>query len=267
MLSIPGPSALKPLRFYLLAGVGTAPNFMGGLQEDLRRRFAEAGFRAEGSLLFPYRDWSRRMLPQIREVWHDIRLPQDRLDRSIGGRQAAERILADIGEDAPSVPLVLLGHSGGGTAALHAAYRMERTSGGIGGRIRAIVQIGSPRSPVPPELRGRTAYCYAVRVNGRRKDPVCLAGSWSTLDRRDRQSGLDERDGGPLIQPHRIRPGRRWRRQTMPPGTLFALPLLGGHPDYFRTHLADSRGRTNLELTLEAAWGFIMDRLGDQLSN
>lgn len=242
------PVTTNPVRLYLLAGVGTAPTFMQVLQDELRRRLQDTGFRAEGGLLFPYDDWGRRMIPQIREVWHDIRLPLHRLGRSIGGRAAVDRILRDMEEDegASTVPIILVGHSGGGTAGLHAAHllrqRLPQAS------VRAIVMIGSPRSPVPPELAADTAYCYAARMDGRRKDPVCLAGSWRAWPAKEEAGGTH----------------RSWRKSAFSPGSQYPLPLLGGHPDYFRTHLKDTAGRTNLEITLDAVWGFIEERLKEQ---
>lgn len=244
------PNSLKRIRLYLLAGIGTAPAFMKGLQQELYHKLAGAGYRAEGRLMFPYGDWGRRVVPQIREVWHDVRLPLHRLDRSIGGRLATDRIALDLDEAHAPAPILLVGHSGGGTAALHAAGLLRATHPGC--PVRAIVQIGSPRSPIPPELSEDTAYCYSARENGRRKDPVCRVGSW-----RSAAVGTEAEAGR---RPIRL-PGKR---TGCPPGTLLPLPLQGGHPDYFRTHLKDAAGRTNFNITLEAVWGFIRERLGEE---
>lgn len=212
---------------YLMAGVRTAPSFMQPLYEELTRRFREAaGWEPAGGLLLPYGDWSRRLAPQVLEVWRDARLSVWHTSRTIGGRPVEERVLADWSGEA----LLLVGHSGGGVAAVHAATRLLERHPAMR---CAVVQIGSPRCPVPPALQPMTAWCYAVGQDGRVKDPICRLGSW--------RSGLF---GG-------------WPPRQYRPGSLFPLRIRGGHPDYFRTHLADADGRSNLNLTMEAVWGFI----------
>ncbi|MDF2922120.1 MAG: hypothetical protein K0R57_1034 [Paenibacillaceae bacterium] len=200
------------IELYLLAGVGTAPYFMREFGQTLAALLMqESGCQTEAELLFPYGDWSCLLRKQLLEVWHDIRLPFAQLDRSIGGLSALQRIeeglragsveeirvgseteiLAGneaelrarngVGMPAGSKAgrtekrIVLLGHSGGGTAALHAAALLKERNPGLQA---LVIQIGSPRSPVPPALSGSVAYCFACRPGGTGKDPVCRLGSW-----------------------------------------------------------------------------------------
>ncbi|MFD2333653.1 hypothetical protein ACFSR7_30715 [Cohnella sp. GCM10020058] len=93
-----GAAAL--LRLYLLNGVRSAPHFLDPLKDTLGERLAELGFDVRGSVIFPYDDWHRRLLPQIREARFDIMLPHRRYERSIGGKRALavlERDRADEG--------------------------------------------------------------------------------------------------------------------------------------------------------------------------
>jgi pimeloyl-ACP methyl ester carboxylesterase len=212
---------------YLMGGVRTAPEFMKPLYDELTRRFnEEAGWESYGGLLLPYGDWSRRLAPQVREVWRDIRLPMLYSARSIGGRIVDEKVLENWRGEA----VLLVGHSGGGVAAVHAAKRLHEQHSSI----RCIViQIGSPKCPVPPPLQPFTAWCYASKLDGSVRDLICRLGTW--------KSSIF--DGWPP------------RRQR--PGSLIPLPISGGHPDYFRTRLMDDHGRSNLDITMEAVWGVI----------
>lgn len=215
---------------YMIAGVRTAPEFMRPLYEALTRRILdETRWEPSGGLLLPYGDWSRKLPLQLREVWRDIRLPVLQAGSSIGGRAVEE----EAGNRWCGEHVLLVGHSGGGVAAVHAAKRLlERTPD-----LRcAVIQIGSPKCPVPVELQPFTAWFYAARADGRVRDPVCRIGSW--------REGL-------------LRGG--WPSARHPPKRIVPLPIKGGHPDYFRTRLVNDQGRSNLDVTLEAVWAFIRD--------
>lgn len=216
------------LYVYALAGIGTAPGFMQEFHGELSRRLAAStGFTAAGGLLYPYGEWSRSVRRQIWEVWRDIRLPAGAWERSYGVA-AVRRELEPAARG--SGPVVLVGHSGGGTAAVHAAAMLLAADPE---RPVAVVQIGSPRSPVPPVLQEATVYCYACGPDGAGRDPVCRLGSWRAA-------------GEPR---GRLPVGRAvWRK----PGQLVPLPIAGRHPDYFRGHLRAAGGASNLELALEA---------------
>jgi hypothetical protein len=150
-----------------------------------------------------------------------------------------QRIEADGA--AAAGPLWLVGHSGGGVAAVHAAEALLAAGAAEGCRL---VQIGSPRCAVPEPLQARTAYVYAARAGSRRPaDPICRLGSWGGWERAARFA-------------------LRWNRRRYAPATIASLPLVGGHADYFRDHgmfrQADG-GATNLQLTVDAMWPTLMD--------
>lgn len=229
------PAGGEPTGLYLLAGVGTAPRFMEGFHDELAGLLRREGHgEVCGGLLFPYGDWSRPMRRQLVEVWHDIRLPPHRLGASIGGQAARREAEAKGWCPGRSGRMVLIGHSGGGTAALHWGWRLVEE--GLSVSQLLVVQIGSPKSPVPEKLQPCTAYCYSVRPDGAGKDPVCRLGSWSFS---------------------RGMPGWGRNRRLGSPGTLLPLPLAGGHPDYFRRGMTSGNGSSNLETTLGAVWEFI----------
>jgi hypothetical protein len=220
--NLPAASENNGMYLYALAGVGTAPGFMREFHGELARRLAAAtGLPVDGDLLYPYGEWSRSVRRQIWEVWRDIRLPAGAWEGSLGVA-AIRRELAPAARG--SGPVVLVGHSGGGTAAVHAAAMLLAAAPE---RPVAVVQIGSPRSPVPPLLREATVYCFACGPGGRGRDPVCRLGSWRAA-----------RGGG----------GRLVLGRLLLPGQLISLPIAGRHPDYFRGHLRTAGGETNLEL-------------------
>lgn len=240
-------STPNPIGIYYFSGVGTSRDFLEPIREEMSRIIhAETGMESGGQLLFPYGDWSRRMIAQIREVWHDLRLPFHRWSRSIGGSYAA----GDLHKCSPSGTLVLVGHSGGGVAALHTAYLLRNVDPT---RNIIVFQIGSPACPVPEGLRDATAFCYSGWRNGTRKDPISRLGSWWAWPEREQ----DDEALSSLRQQSR----RNRLPRLHPPGTMLPLTLKGQHPDYFRTHLMDGKGRTNLSITSTAMWEFIRTRL------
>jgi hypothetical protein len=102
----------------------------------------------------------------------------------------------------------------------------------------AVALIGSPRSPVPRPLAPRTAYFYAAGRGERPRDPIACLGSWGGWRRG--------RCGLPV-----------WDRRLHRPGCVRALPLAGGHADYFRTRLTAADGRTNLQCVEDEIWGWL----------
>lgn len=234
-------NAPDTLYLFALSGIGTAPGFMKEFHEQLCLRLAGGtGAAVAGGLLFPYGDWSRQVHAQIWEVWRDIRLPCGAWQRSRG--LAAVR--GELEEAACGKgPVVLVGHSGGGVAAIHAASMLLAASPG---RPVAVVEIGSPRSPVPPALQEAALYGYAARPNGGGRDPVCRLGSWRDAGRQ-RQFSAGVGAAGPR-RTGLLSFGGEWR----PPGTVLPLPIVGRHPDYFRSAMRNARGESNLELTLGA---------------
>jgi hypothetical protein len=215
---------------FAAAGVYTSPTFMVDilgkaielLQSHTRLRVVRSG------LLFPYGDWNTGLLRQIRQVRQDMSLHGVSYGRSIGGRGMTEAFGDLNGIDV----LLLLGHSGGGLAAVHAAAPLGSPLPGLDVRI---VQIGCPRFAIAPELRMRVHYLYAVgRAGGPVKDPICRIGSWGGWER----------------SAHGI---PRWNPLKFAPGERTPVPIIGGHADYFRDRapFRNKAGLTNLDIVSE----------------
>ncbi|TVY01918.1 hypothetical protein [Paenibacillus cremeus] len=222
---------------YLLAGVATAPNFMEEFREVLGERLTEAQWEVRHTeLLFPYGDWSRSLVQQLREIGRDV-YPliswRKSLLTAIGGRNALAAIQATYPMDAEGGTLLLIGHSGGGNAAVHAGHALVHEGLVTPERLR-IVQIGSPKCRVPEALRASTLYLAA------HGDPVTLLGGWG---------GWERRSNGLL----------RWNPRKYAPGVIARIPIVGKHPDYFRrwSPYLDAQGVPNLERTMEKLWGWL----------
>lgn len=224
---------------FAAAGVYTSPTFMEDilatavtlLENNTTLQVVRSG------LTFPYGDWSCGLLKQIRQVRRDMSLRRGTFERSIGGRS----LIGSFGDLSGVDALLLIGHSGGGVAAVQAASLL---GGPLSGLDVHIVQIGCPRFAVPPELTARVRYLYAVHpATGATKDPICRIGSWGGWER----SGL----GVP-----------RWNPLKFAPGERTPVPIIGGHADYFRNRppFRDEDGRTNLDLVSELALTGLIDR-------
>ncbi|NBD24168.1 hypothetical protein [Paenibacillus glycinis] len=150
----------EQVSLYLLAGFATAPQFLESFRGSLHGILEREGFRVRTSqLLFPYGDWSRRAVPQLWEISRDMRLGAGRFGRSIGGRRVVDAIGADWRpEPGKAGRIVLIGHSGGGVAAVHAAWQLLDL---LGGPPSPVVMIGSPRCRIPEELRASVLFVYA----------------------------------------------------------------------------------------------------------
>jgi hypothetical protein len=157
-----------------------------------------------------------------------------KIGRSIGGCLLIEQLGDLSGIDF----VLLLGHSGGGVASIHAAYMLGLTRPEL--HVHT-VQIGCPRSPIPPQLRDQVHYLFAVDSGKTTvKDPVCRLGSWGGWD-----AGLA---GLP-----------RWNRLKQAPPVRTPVPIVGNHPDYFRDHppFLGKTGQSNLDILT----GLVMDEL------
>ncbi|GAA3408630.1 hypothetical protein ACFFNY_07625 [Paenibacillus hodogayensis] len=226
------PAAASPLKaaVFAAAGVYTSPNFMEGVLERIARTLTEqAGMNVvRSALLFPYGDWSSGLFRQIRQVRRDMSLPVHAFDRSLGGRMVLEAL-----DDCSAADLLfLIGHSGGGVAAVHAAMQLRRLAGAP--HIR-IAQIGCPRGRIASELRPNVRYLYAVHpAGGAPKDPICRIGSWGGWE------------SGTFGLP-------RWNPLKHAPGERIPVPIIGGHADYFRERppFLDQAGRSNLDIVAE----------------
>ncbi|SFI78147.1 hypothetical protein SAMN02799624_02154 [Paenibacillus sp. UNC496MF] len=228
----------EAVSLYLLAGLATAPQFMESFRGALHAILEREGFTVRTSqLLFPYGDWSRRAVPQLWEIGRDMRLAPGRIiGRSIGGRRAVDAIGAGWRpEPGKAGRIALIGHSGGGVAAVHAAWMLHDL---LGGPPSPVVMIGSPRCRIPAAMRASTLFAYAGGAEGaaagRRADGVSRLGTF----------------GG-------------WRRDKHAPGERREVPIIGKHADYFRERepFINELGLTNLRLTLSVVWPWLRERI------
>ncbi|MBD2844926.1 hypothetical protein IDH44_06975 [Paenibacillus sp. IB182496] len=224
------------MRIYLLAGIATRESFFVVCRQRLEQLSQSAGWTPDIRVLYPYGDDRRSVLLQAPEVLRDV------LAARRGGRHIAQIVGESSGGDSP---LVLIGHSGGGAAACHAADLL-RTASGLSD-IR-VVQIGSPRVPVSRALAAHVCYLYAVDASGRRTDPVTRLGSWGGWSQEGRSR-----------MP-------RWQPLKHAPGHIEAIPLLGGHTDYLRhaDPYIDADRVSNLERTLGRAWSWLTASLRER---
>lgn len=217
------------ISIYLMAGVATAPHFMERFRIALLERLEQACGSVYSELLFPYGDWSRRIVPQLWEIRHDMRLSFRRLKRSIGGNRllASIRPQLSIGR---SHRTILIGHSGGGVAALHAAQLMLDEQ--IDSLPSLVVMIGSPRVRIPANLQSSVLSLYAA---GKSRDIISSIGTFGGWS-----SGL--------------RRFPTWQSNKHAPVNIQGLPIIGGHPDYFRERAPymNLLGKSNLDISLEA---------------
>jgi hypothetical protein len=173
---------------------------------------------------------------QLQEARQDISTKAVHIRASVRGHQIAEHIMLK----SSGCKLILIGHSAGGIAAIHAAAVLRRN----GVNVSFIVQIGCPKHAVPAELRARTLYTYGVGGSGWKiSDPVVRIGTWGGWE-KGRSSGL------PI-----------WKPMLHAPYHIRKLPIIGGHADYFRTRepfLNEDR-IPNIHLTTDVVWNFIND--------
>jgi len=197
------------------------------------------GSSVQSGLLFPYGDWSRKAIPQLWEIRADMRLGVGRIPKSIGG----SRVLAAIdssGNGDGSSPArgrttLLVGHSGGGVAAVHAADMLLRS----GARSSCLaVTIGSPRCRIPERLKPFVLSIRAARGAADRRSPdiVPRLGSY-----------------GGWIAGSRLRLPA-WHKGKHEPGATVGVPIIGGHADYFRDRApyVNEHGKSNLDLVVGA---------------
>ncbi|MCI3922299.1 hypothetical protein MO973_18880 [Paenibacillus sp. TRM 82003] len=140
------------------------------------------------------------------------------------GQTGGVRLARSLQGEAEPGAVALIGHSGGGVAAARAAPLLAAR----GWQIAAIAMIGSPRAPIPAGYGDRTLRISAVDEHGAEKDPVTRLGFWA---------------------------GRA-------PARSVGLPIVGGHPDYFRSRppFMNEDGRSNLDLTADVVVGWVKHR-------
>jgi len=257
MRTIMNEHAENNIELYFLAGLATAPLFMEDLRLALERRLRnEALSRQAGSfvgaemrsrLLYPYGDWSRNVFAQLWEIQADMRRKDSKLDRSIGGG----RVLEEIRRERAAVGLadtvgttLLVGHSGGGIAAVHAAA-MLMSSGGSA--TCYAVKIGSPRCRIPERLKHRV---LSIHAEGRRRGDS-FGRSPDIVSRIGSYGGWKINRSLPV-----------WRKDKHAPASWIGVPIIGKHPDYFRNRspYLSTDGRSNLDLIVDAIAAWLSSR-------
>ncbi|WEK53690.1 MAG: hypothetical protein P0Y55_14040 [Candidatus Cohnella colombiensis] len=236
---------------YLAAGVLSSPHFLEQFRVKLHRAMVSHVDIGEihSQLVFPYGDWSVPLKTQLSEVSRDLHIHEGRYARSIGGT----RLLAMIDQSRELRELatltILIGHSAGGIASLHAAkLLLERE----GKHNCFVVMIGSPKCRIPEGLSDNVFYLFAEgghTVNGRKRtlrlaDPITRLGTFGGW-----HSG---RMRFPL-----------WNNKLHAPLHKRGLPIIGGHADYFRNEspYLNELGISNLTLTIDTMMLWLSQRI------
>lgn len=222
------------------AGFATAPGFLDPFRERLHEGFVQLGHAVKSCSLLPYGDWHRGKPQQLWEIYHDLRLYPETYKHSIGGN----RMLHALDDDSEAMAgetcaYVMVGHSGGGVAALHAASFLMHAQK----RVLGIIQIGTPKCRIAEDLQAQTLYVRGLFRNSVKQakrwtvDPITRLGSWGS--NRGVQKGL------------------------YPPGTIVDIPLIGRHPDYFRTAVPfmQTEKGANESIMYRTVWTWISGRM------
>ncbi|WP_239617613.1 hypothetical protein [Cohnella mopanensis] len=252
------------LELYFMAGLGTSPLFMEKLRMTLLSELERIGLfsalRSEGQpvhteLLFPYGDWTRRVLPQLWEIRSDLRLRPARISNSIGGNRALQAIRKslDSGEKGRKSTTILIGHSGGGVAAVHTGQLLLE-QGFCSSCL--VVMIGSPRCRIPERLK---PFTLSIHAAGRDIGTAVTRRSSDFVSRIGTYGGWTI--GGTAVQVTEARAsgGQRkrlpyWQKNKHAPSEIVAVRIIGKHADYFRDSApyVNENGISNLEVTLGA---------------
>ncbi|MNI27342.1 Thioesterase domain protein [compost metagenome] len=224
----------KKVNLYMLAGVATSDDFLDGVCEELCQRYKNLGWQVNAQILHPYGNWSRRIRKQIFEVHQDMRLSKSWKKSSSRGRQVTDAIKASYTDG----QIVLIGHSAGGIVGIHAAVLLHQE----GLEVHKLVEIGAPKSYVPPQLQDRVLYVYTSKRNNRATDPITRIGSWGGWERNSQ--GLP-----------------RWNNKKFAPSHICPIQLIGKHADYFRGRVpyVNETGHSNLDITMTCVWPWLME--------
>lgn len=228
-------STRKRKLLVFLAGIATSPDFLQPICYKMTERFEQSDSFVRTLILYPYGDWSRHLVKQLREIRHDLKCSRKDVTRSIGGNRA----LKDVLEQYQGEQIILFGHSGGGVAGVHAAYLMTKQ----GLPTPHLIMFGSPKCAIPESLKSKVLYIYAKNSKGRNADPVTRIGSWGAW--------MNTKDGA-----------WRWDRLGKAPSSIMGAPIIGGHADYFRHHrlYTNEQGESNLEIVTN----LVMSWMGEQ---
>ena len=241
----------RGIELYLAAGVATSPLFMERLRQVIKRELEDAGAIVRSSLAFPYGDKERSLVGQLREVVRDLRLRDSRLDGALGGNRLLGTIDERRGSAAGTVPdrTIIVGHSAGGVAAVHAARLLYARDGG---KPPLVVMIGSPRCRIPGELREHVLYVYAARSDSQ-------GARWMTVKLTDPITRLGS-FGGWNTGTWRL---PSWQMDKHAPVHASGLRIVGGHADYFREQapFVNAIGLSNMALTAAVVLKWLKQRL------
>ncbi|MBP1961645.1 hypothetical protein [Paenibacillus aceris] len=225
-------SATEDIVIYITAGFATAPDFLDRFGAALAACFEQAGVSVRVVIHFPYGDWSRQRQKQLREITSDLWNNAHQKPSRYGGKNLTKLITDDLSS---GQKLLLIGHSAGAVASIQAAGALMKE----GVPILGVIQIGSPRCAIPPELRSRVLYLDGTNQLDQKTDPIPRLGTW----------------GGWIKSRFGV---SRWHRMKHAPIHRKTLPIIGGHADYFRDHKPYIwQDATNLQTTIQTIWTWL----------
>ncbi|WP_409341542.1 hypothetical protein [Paenibacillus sp. MBLB4367] len=218
---------------YMMAGVASSPDFMNEFRDGWERRFQDAGHAVRVHIFYPYGDWSRSMVRQLREVRSDLMAGFTRRKGSVGGKRAYEAIKSSY----DGGNLLIVGHSAGGLAGVHAAHMLAEE--GHEEPVR-VVKIGSPKCTIPLTARDSVLIVDAVDGRGKVSDPISRLGTWAGWERG--RFGLPRRNS-----------------RLFAPASITHVSIVGGHADYFRSShpFIGEDGQSNMQLVSDVIWSWL----------
>lgn len=227
----------QTLKIFLLAGVKTKPSAFYALEQALLHNLHQKGITSDIELLFPYGDAERSLMRQLYEVRAD--LSRHAKLAGYGGRSVWERISSH--REVPK--LLFIGHSGGGVAAYQIARKLHEDQLPINAKV---VQIGSPKTRIIPQLKERVGYIHSINDKGKMKDPISRLGSWGGWSSFTAKTPL----------PY-------WNAQKYAPGFIEGIQTVGGHADYFREseQYSDEHRTCNLDKTMTSLNAYLKEWL------
>lgn len=225
------------LKIFILAGVKTRSSAFHAFEERLYERLERKGLQAQIELLFPYGDADRALLRQLYEVRTDLSAALK--NAGFSGRSVWEKIEPFVNDP----KLLFIGHSGGGVAAYQLARKLMEENKVLDSKV---IQIGSPRTRIQPELQQRVAYFHSIDGLGRYKDPITKLGSWGGWSRCSAKL--------PIV---------KWDSYKYAPGHIEGIDTIGGHADYFRhtPEFTDEQTRCNLDKTVNKIESWLLEWL------
>ncbi|MDU0200351.1 alpha/beta hydrolase family protein [Paenibacillus sp. MAH-36] len=225
-------SESEEIVIYITAGFATAPDFLDRFGAALAARFEEAGKRARVVIHFPYGDWSRQRQKQLREITSDMWNNAHRKPSRYGGKSLAKLVTDQWN---PRQSLLFIGHSAGAVASVQAAEALIKA----GFPVLGVIQIGSPKCAISPELKDRVLCIHGVNPMDQKVDPIPRLGTW----------------GGWIKSRFGV---FRWHRLKHAPIHRETFPMIGGHADYFRDHNPYIwQDATNLQTTIASIWSWL----------